>query len=257
MVYPGLQAQDLGFHPPLSHRPFLQGVSLQVEPGQVQWVVGATGSGKTLALKLLSGLLAPTTGCLSFQGRSIEDWDLPSWRRSIVYLASQPQLLGLSVAENLAYPLQLQKLETTTQIDRQAEILELLQLSPQILSATAPLLSRFQHQQVALARALMLHPALILLDNPFAGWPAAEVQPLWSALQTWVQAQRLGVIWAMDELPSCLQGDPSLATAYLLHHSHWTTPAALGLTPDDLSPWLQAEQAAIAAEWGEWEGDRM
>ncbi|MGA1285163.1 MAG: ATP-binding cassette domain-containing protein [Prochlorothrix sp.] len=136
MVYPGLQAQDLGFHPPLSHRPFLQGVSLQVEPGQVQWVVGATGSGKTLALKLLSGLLAPTTGCLSFQGRSIEDWDLPSWRRSIVYLASQPQLLGLSVAENLAYPLQLQKLETTTQIDRQAEILELLQLSPQILSAT-------------------------------------------------------------------------------------------------------------------------
>ncbi|MEB3273356.1 MAG: ATP-binding cassette domain-containing protein [Prochlorothrix sp.] len=288
-----LYAQDLQFRPPLSHRTLLQGVSLRLQPGQVQWVAGATGSGKTLALKLLSGLLGQgfreaLSGTLQFQGRSIAAWSLPDWRRSIVYLAPQPHLLGLTVAENLAYPLQLCQCDKTTQIDRQDEVLALLHLPSAILGATAPLLSRQQQQRVALARALMLHPAVLVLDNPTQGWPLEEAERLWHCLQPWLQTGRLGLLWATDHwldpwddawnkswneswneswndrgaelLPSDSPSSEQLSTVIppavsiaLLDQGHWRPVSFSHASPPDIPTWLQAQQAQVAAEWGEWD----
>jgi phospholipid/cholesterol/gamma-HCH transport system ATP-binding protein len=139
------------------------------------WVVGGLpGSGKTDLLNTVAGLHRPERGELRLFGRSFEAFseeELVAARRRIGFVFAYEARLftGLTVAENLALPLQYHWNWTVQEAeDRVAMVLENLELAP-LAHTRADRVPRSLRQKVGLARALMLSPDLLLLDNPLAG----------------------------------------------------------------------------------------
>jgi energy-coupling factor transporter ATP-binding protein EcfA2 len=258
---PCLRVQDLAYAPPLSPRPLISGLSFALVPGTIVLVAGESGSGKTTLLRLLNRLQAPTDGNLWLNDRPAAAWDLPSWRRQVGAVFAQPQLLGLTVGQTLAYGLKLQGHSPSTLKDRLGEVLDLLQLSPAILDSTAPLLSRHQQQEVAIARALALHPPFLLLDDPLASGSAPWFGDLLQRLGPWITSQRLGLLLTLPQLPPL----EIIETAFPPNFRHHTSPSPLQLLelhqgqgqwlPPNPSPWadlgqrLQNRAHQQEAEW--------
>ena len=150
----------------------LKAVDFDLPIGKIACLLGASGSGKTTLLRTLMGFEKLSAGCVSMEGRILDDGirSVPAHQRGIGMVFQEPALLGhLSVAKNIAFGLHRQsKSETQARV---AHLLELIGLSG--LAERYPhQLSGGQQQRVALARALAPRPQLLLLDEPFASLDA-------------------------------------------------------------------------------------
>ena len=150
----------------------LKAVDFDLPTGKIACLLGASGSGKTTLLRTLMGFEKLSAGCVSMEGRILDDGirSVPAHQRGIGMVFQEPALLGhLSVAKNIAFGLHRQsKSETQARV---AHLLELIGLSG--LAERYPhQLSGGQQQRVALARALAPRPQLLLLDEPFASLDA-------------------------------------------------------------------------------------
>ncbi len=148
----------------------LDGVDLSVAEGTAVALIGANGAGKTSLLRGLSGLVAPAAGSIRFDGRDLKG-ERPHRiaRRGIVQVPEGRQLFGnLSVADNLRMGAYL--LRDEAEIRRRRD--EALTLFPRLgerLGQAAGLLSGGEQQMLAIGRALMAGPRLLLLDEPSMG----------------------------------------------------------------------------------------
>lgn len=150
----------------------LKAIDFDLPKGKIACLLGASGSGKTTLLRTLMGFEKLNAGCVSMEGRILDDGirSVPAHQRGIGMVFQEPALLGhLSVAKNIAFGLHRQsKSETQARV---AHLLELIGLSG--LAERYPhQLSGGQQQRVALARALAPRPQLLLLDEPFASLDA-------------------------------------------------------------------------------------
>ena len=150
----------------------LKAVDFDLPTGKIACLLGASGSGKTTLLRTLMGFEKLSAGCVSMEGRILDDGvrSVPAHQRGIGMVFQESALLGhLSVAKNIAFGLHRQsKSETQARV---AHLLELIGLSG--LAERYPhQLSGGQQQRVALARALAPRPQLLLLDEPFASLDA-------------------------------------------------------------------------------------
>lgn len=142
------------------------------------WVIGGLhGSGKSDLLMLAGGLTAPAAGACYFHGRELpifEDEDLAE-RLRLGFVFDGGQLFNqLTVAENLALPLRYHRNLTNADADRQVErMLAATELTPSA-ELTPGAITRAARKRTGLARALMLQPEVLLLDNPLAGLDAQE-----------------------------------------------------------------------------------
>ncbi len=152
--------------------PVIEGLSLELAPGDIHCLVGRSGCGKTTLLKLAAGLLQPTAGVVTVRGRPLAD------RRSVGFVFQQPTLLDwLTVRDNVLLPVSLQ--HPPGNADVQAAEALLAQLGLSAFSQRYPAqLSGGQQSRVALARALVLQPPLLLLDEPFAALDAITREDL-------------------------------------------------------------------------------
>lgn len=141
----------------------LSGLSFTLRSGELLALVGPSGCGKTTALHIIAGLLEPDGGQIAFAGR---DWRRESPAARNVALVFQDGALypHLTVAKNLGFPLHARRQATTEAVARIARRLEI-----------EPLLDRYPHelsggerQRVALGRALIRRPNLLLLDEPLS-----------------------------------------------------------------------------------------
>ena len=141
-------------------------LTFNVEEGELMVLLGPSGCGKSTTLRLVAGLLRPTAGDLHFDGQSI--LATPPEKRGAVMVFQEHALFPfMSVGENVAFGLKMQKLDRVTIGKRVAEALTAVQL-PNTEDRWPDQLSGGQRQRVALARALVIRPNLLLLDEPFS-----------------------------------------------------------------------------------------
>ena len=152
----------------ISNRMVLNIEELVVYQSECVVVHGENGAGKSMLLKILAGLVAPDSGVVSVNGRTL------SWRQAyrvfrkeIVYLHQSPYLFDRSVEENVAYGLQLRNYARDEVHREVAQALEWAALT-HLAKRNARELSGGEKQRVALTRARILAPRLLLLDEPTA-----------------------------------------------------------------------------------------
>lgn len=164
-------------------------VSFGVEKGKLAALLGPSGSGKTTLLRMIAGLETPNGGDIYIDGKRVND--IPAAKRGIGFVFQSYALFRyMTVYDNVAFGLELQKMPKRQIHDRVMELLELTGLSG--MEKRYPnQLSGGQRQRVAFARALAPNPQVLLLDEPFAAIDA-KVR---SELRTWLKetVEKLGI----------------------------------------------------------------
>jgi len=148
----------------------VNGVSLEIQRGDLVTLLGPSGCGKTTTLRLIAGFEFPTAGSIYLDGAAIND--LPPHRRDMsMVFQSYAIFPHLNVFENIAYGLNVQRRPRDEVKRRVARVLELVELTG--LENRAPnQLSGGQQQRVALARALVMEPKVLLMDEPLSNLDA-------------------------------------------------------------------------------------
>jgi tungstate transport system ATP-binding protein len=145
----------------------LQIDSLDIQRGETLTVVGPNGAGKSTLLLALARLLKPSQGDIFYDGKSLKQWDELEYRRRISLVFQSPLLMDMTVEQNVALGL---KFRGTPKEETQERVRKWMrQLGVESLSKRrAGRLSGGEAQRVSLARAFVLEPELLLLDEPFA-----------------------------------------------------------------------------------------
>jgi len=170
-------------------QPILSQLSLEVEAGELFVLLGASGSGKSTLLRVIAGLTTLDSGRVILHDRDVTE--LPPQQRAIGFVFQNYSLFRhMTVADNIAFALDVQQVARPERDRRVTELLSLIDLSDCADRLPAQL-SGGQQQRVALARALAHQPAVLLLDEPFGALDTKIRIQLRQNLRT-VQ-QRLGV----------------------------------------------------------------
>lgn len=154
-------------------RTILSGLDLDVRKGETLAVIGPSGSGKSTMIKVLTGLLAPTSGSVVIRGRETSSFSENEWdelRREMGVVFQYSALFDfLTVGENVAFGLRQQKKAGEDEIrERVATLLELVGM-PGTQELWPAELSGGMKKRVGLARALAMEPALVFYDEPTSG----------------------------------------------------------------------------------------
>jgi phospholipid/cholesterol/gamma-HCH transport system ATP-binding protein len=152
----------------------LRGVSLTVSHGETMVIMGGSGSGKTVTLRLIAGLIRPTSGIVRVFGRRLDNLgeeELLPIRRRMGYVFQGAALFdSLSVHENVAYPLREHTSLGEAEIrERVLHFLSLVGLGSDVLNLLPSELSGGMRKRVGIARALAQEPEILLFDEPTAG----------------------------------------------------------------------------------------
>lgn len=131
-------------------------------------IVGASGSGKTFLLRLLNRLISPTQGALYLNDRPYSEIPAVSLRQQVLLLPKEAKLLGMTVQDALAYPLRLRGISAKARAIRVAEACDRWQIPSDWLHRTEQQLSVEERQWVAIVRAMIAQPQVLLLDDPTA-----------------------------------------------------------------------------------------
>jgi osmoprotectant transport system ATP-binding protein len=153
----------------IAGKPILSDVSIQVEAGETLVLLGRSGSGKTTALKMINGMLFPTTGQVLVDGKPTSAWDPIRLRRRMGYVIQEVGLFPhFTVRDNIGL---VPKLEgwSGVDIDRRVDLLleRIGMPAAEFRSRYPRQLSGGQRQRVGVARALAADPPVLLFDEPF------------------------------------------------------------------------------------------
>jgi len=191
---------------PHSAKPALEGVSAVLMPGQITGLVGPDGAGKTTLIRLMAGLLAPTSGSISVDHCDpIRDAD-----KLRAFIGYMPQKFGLyedlSVIENLELHADLRNLIGDERVATFKRLLTFTDLA-RFTSRLAGKLSGGMKQKLGLACALLGRPRLLLLDEPSVGVDPISRRELWKMVHELI-AQGITVVWStayLDEAELCAE----------------------------------------------------
>jgi len=148
----------------------LDGISLVIDPGELFFLLGASGCGKTTLLRCIAGLETPTNGTIHFGDRDVTDMP-PHKREAAMVFQSYALWPHLTVAQNIAFGLEERKVPKTEIKRRVEEALEMVQLAG-FGGRSIDQMSGGQQQRVSLARALVVRPRCLLLDEPLSNLDA-------------------------------------------------------------------------------------
>ena len=202
MTQPILEARDLQVV--LGGRKVLDVPHLAVERGEVLVIVGPNGSGKSTLLLTLALLQHPTSGTLIFAGETVNSGSNPlPYRRRMAVVFQEPLLLSTSVRENVATGLKLRGMKGEELEDRVSLWLDRFGIG-HLAHRSARTLSGGEAQRASLARAFVLEPEVLLLDEPFASLDVPTRYALMGDLEGILGATRTTVVMVTHDRDEAL-----------------------------------------------------
>src|SRR5579863_9504800 len=166
----------------------LDGLSIEMAPGELVALLGPSGCGKTTALRIVAGFETADTGSVLVDGKDISA--MPAAKRDMGMVFQSYSLFpNMNALDNVAFGLRMRKVGTADRRKRASELLDLVGLAPQAKQYPHQL-SGGQQQRVALARALAIEPRVLLLDEPLSALDAKVRLQLREQIRT--LQQRLG-----------------------------------------------------------------
>lgn len=160
----------------------IKGVSFQVNEGEIVALIGANGAGKSTILKTVSGLMHPRSGSVSFMGESIAHTDAYKLvRKGLAHVPEGRRIfLQMSVQDNLAMGAFTQKTVSKADLDMVYDLFPRLKERRTQIAGT---LSGGEQQMLAMSRALMSHPKLMMLDEPSMGLAPILVDQIFTIIK--------------------------------------------------------------------------
>lgn len=185
----------------------LRNVDMTIPQGKMVCLIGRNGVGKTTMLKTIMGLLMPRSGRIDYQGRSL--LPLPTHKRAKLGIGYVPQgreiIPRLTVKENLLIGLEAKGSRGEREIPE--DILQLFPVLKEMLSRMGGDLSGGQQQQLAIARALMGRPKLLVLDEPTEGIQPSIILDIENAVRQIVETTGVSVLLVEQHLHFAQQAD--------------------------------------------------
>ncbi len=180
----------------------IRNLHLQVADGELVSILGPSGAGKTSILKAVAGLIEPSGGEIRLDGRSLSG--VAPEQRNIVMVFQQPLLFPfMNVEQNVGFGLRMQRMaaaEAKNRIDRILELTRLTGLGTRKIHE----LSGGQQQRVTLARALVLNPALLLLDEPLSNLDANLRQQMRELIRDIQEKTRISMLFVTHDQAEAL-----------------------------------------------------
>ena len=165
----GVRFEGVGFAYPGSERPSVDGFDLDVRPGETIALVGASGAGKSTVVNLVIGFLRPTEGRILLDGVDMEALDLRSYRRFVSVVPQESILFEGTIRDNVTYGLDDVPEDVVRQALADANALEFIDRLPTgldtVVGERGARLSGGQKQRLAIARALIRDPRVLVLDE--------------------------------------------------------------------------------------------
>jgi ATP-binding cassette, subfamily C, bacterial CydD len=182
----------------------LEGLDLELRPGEAVALVGESGAGKSTAAALLLGLLAPTTGRVTVGGADLDGCDIDAWRRQIAWVPQRPALVRGSIADNI-------RLGTPSACEHDVRRAAVMAGADAFIGALPAgyqtlvgdggrPLSPGQRRRIGVARAALRNAPLVILDEPTADLDPASVAVVAQAVARLAAGRTLLVIAHRDEL---------------------------------------------------------
>ncbi|MDJ0732986.1 MAG: urea ABC transporter ATP-binding subunit UrtE [Nostocaceae cyanobacterium] len=206
-THPMLQVSNLNVYYGESH--ILRNVDLNVLPGQMVCLIGRNGVGKTTLLKTIMGLLKPRTGTINFAGQPIINKSID--RRARLGIGYVPQgreiIPRVTVKDNLLLGLEARPHGRNGKEEIAEDIFTLFPVLKTMLYRMGGDLSGGQQQQLAIARALMGKPQLLLLDEPTEGIQPSIILEIEAAIRRIIESTRISVLLVEQNLNFVRQAD--------------------------------------------------
>jgi ATP-binding cassette subfamily B protein len=181
-----LRFDKVEFRYPGTERPVLRGVSLDLEPGRILALTGATGSGKTTLLQLVPRLADPDAGSITLNGTDIRDIPLPVLRTLIGSGFEDPTLFSVSVRENVTFgapDATDEQIEQALAVAHAGFVAQLPWGLDTRIGEQGMALSGGQRQRLALARAILAKPPVLVLDDPLSALDVRTEEKVTAALR--------------------------------------------------------------------------
>jgi branched-chain amino acid transport system ATP-binding protein len=180
-------------------------ISLQIAPGELVALIGSNGAGKTTTLKTLAGLLQPVSGEIQFDGNSLKN--IAAHQRVAMGIALVPEGRGVFARLTVAENLQMGAYTRNDKSEIASELIRMYELFPRLAERKDQLagtLSGGEQQMVAMARALMSRPRLLMLDEPSMGLAPLMVKKIFDTIRD-IAAQGMSILLVEQNAKLALQ----------------------------------------------------
>ena len=185
----------------------LKDFSLEVQKGECLTIIGTSGCGKTTMLRLVNGLLLPSSGTVEVNGQDVGTSDLIKLRREIGYAIQNVGLFPhMTVRQNIAYVPSLSKRWNRQEENRQIQrLLTVVGLDAAMADRYPSELSGGQKQRVGIARALAANPSILLMDEPFGAVDRITRRGLQKELKNLHKSLGLTILFVTHDIREALR----------------------------------------------------
>ncbi|MBV8998845.1 MAG: thiol reductant ABC exporter subunit CydD [Solirubrobacterales bacterium] len=199
-----VRLERVSFSYPARTVPVLDGLDLELSPGEAVALVGESGAGKSTVAALLLGLLAPTSGRISVGGTDLSECDIEAWRRLVAWVPQHPTLFRGTVADNIRLG---EPVATDTRVREASALAGAHEFVARLPNGYATLvgdgarsLSPGERRRIGLARAFVRDAPLVILDEPTADLDADSVDIISAAVRRLRQGRTMLLIAHRPEL---------------------------------------------------------